>query len=230
MNEELFTRYFISDLPSVDLLIHSISIKIGDTTFHTILLEELKLRHVGIRDEIRQNSKKLTDLSFKTYLNSLLIELRSSSAFYSSCKLSGALDHNQIITINELAIFNTKIAGYLYEYYRLIFPDLFATDFANSHQEGLIVFTSDVFYAPFEKYMASNIIDPYVDISYLFQRMKEEGIIHNVPHLKFAQWLYEMNYINTKVLQKIEEERGFRTLRKCTTAARENNFNNLFAI
>src|SRR5690606_23595433 len=186
MNEELFTRYFISDLPSVNLLIRSLDFAGGDESFHNILLDQLKLRHVDVRAEIRDNKEKLTDLSFKTYLNSLLIELRSSSEFYRASKLSDSLDHNQRITINELSVFNSKILGHLIEYYNMIFPELFTNDSTHSEQEGLVIFTSDTYFPPFEKYISKYIVDDYIDISYLFQRMRKQQIIHRISHLEFA--------------------------------------------
>ena len=230
MNEELFTRFFMADLPSVDLFIASVKIDGGEDDFVYPLLDQLKIRQVEIRGIIRDANAKSSDLSFKTFLNSLLIELHQASEFYNKVNSSTDLTQYQKETIPNLINFNQKIAAHLDKYYSISFPELFLKARLHRIDGGSTIFTSETYFPPFEKYIRTHIVEEYADLSYFYQRMLNERMIHRVPHLQFAQWLHDMNYITLSALQKIVEERGFRSFAKSTTPTRENNFNILFGI
>ncbi|RVT78552.1 hypothetical protein EOD40_04775 [Flavobacterium sufflavum] len=80
----------------------------------------------------------------------------------------------------------------------------------------------------FNKYTKLHIVEPYIDYSYLFQRLLNENIITKIPHLNFAELLFRNKYINENIMDTINKNSGFRTLKKSFSAQRENNFNNVF--
>lgn len=82
----------------------------------------------------------------------------------------------------------------------------------------------------FEIYVSKHIIEPYVDYSYLFQRMLILKLIHKKTHLEYVNWLIDNNYTNEKTKDLVIVNKGFRTLRKSYSTQRENNFNNVFNI
>lgn len=90
------------------------------------------------------------------------------------------------------------------------------------------IFTETTSKDKFNNYLKLHIIEPYVDYSYLFQRMLDENIIVKTKHLDFANWLYENKYINENIKDLIIKNSGFRSLKKSYSTQRENNFNNVF--
>src|SRR5699024_9801967 len=86
-------------------------------------------------------------------------------------------------------------------------------------------------YEKFKTYIdRKHIIDPYIDHSYLFQRLKYENFIEEIQHLKFSKWLLKNGFITEKIHQEISIKNGFYSLDKSKSGARINNFNNIFDI
>lgn len=90
------------------------------------------------------------------------------------------------------------------------------------------IFTDYYSYSCFKLYVEYFIVEPYVDFSYLFQRMKEEGYILRVKHRDFIYWLYKNNEITKQSFERFIEQGNFRSLKKAFSVQRENNFNNTF--
>ena len=80
----------------------------------------------------------------------------------------------------------------------------------------------------FLEYISKYIVEPYVDYSYLFQRLLCEKFITRLTHIQFMDWLAENNYISKKIQDNFIEKRAFRSLDKSTSSNRENNFNIVF--
>ena len=80
----------------------------------------------------------------------------------------------------------------------------------------------------FNKYLKLHIVEPYVDYSYLFQRMLKENIIVKTSHLDFTNWLFDNQHISENIKDLIIKNNGFRSLSKSHSTQRENNFNNVF--
>lgn len=80
----------------------------------------------------------------------------------------------------------------------------------------------------FNNYLKLHIIEPYVDYSYLFQRMLKENIIVKIKHLDFVNWLFNNKHITENIKDLILKNNGFRSLKKSYSIQRENNFNNIF--
>ncbi|MCF6131102.1 hypothetical protein [Flavobacterium wongokense] len=80
----------------------------------------------------------------------------------------------------------------------------------------------------FNLYLKLHIVEPYVDLSYLFQRLTKENLIIKIKHLDFVNWLFDNSHINESTKDLIIKNNGFRSLAKSFSTQRENNFNNIF--
>lgn len=89
-------------------------------------------------------------------------------------------------------------------------------------------FHKDVFNC-FELYINRNhIVEPYIDYSYLFQRLKKEKLILDIKHFPFMEWLKEKGYIKELLFEEFLKKESFRSLKKSFSIQRENNFNTVF--
>lgn len=79
----------------------------------------------------------------------------------------------------------------------------------------------------FKDYLDHNIIDPFVDLSFLYQQLKEDNLLHPVKHLHFTHWLKYNDFISEKVFVEIIEQGSFRSLNKSSSGHRLNNYQNL---
>lgn len=80
----------------------------------------------------------------------------------------------------------------------------------------------------FKKYTKNHIIEPYKDYSYLFQRLKNDNLIHNKKHLEFVDWLFEKKFITEKVKEMFYSKNGFESLNNSKKDSRIHNYNLLF--
>ncbi|AQX09352.1 hypothetical protein CMT89_13495 [Elizabethkingia anophelis] len=83
-------------------------------------------------------------------------------------------------------------------------------------------------YKQFIKYIKKHIINPLIDYSYLFQKLKELELIHNHPHFKYINWLRNNRFISERDYEDFINNAGFRSLKKSISEQRENNFVNIF--
>lgn len=90
------------------------------------------------------------------------------------------------------------------------------------------IFIETAFNEKFNNYLKLHIVEPYVDYSYLFQRMLKENIIVKTKHLDFINWLFENQHISENIKDLFIKNNGFRSLSKSFSTQRENNFNNVF--
>ncbi|RZL69049.1 MAG: hypothetical protein EOO93_02670 [Pedobacter sp.] len=95
------------------------------------------------------------------------------------------------------------------------------------------VFADTKAFKVFRQFSEKYITDYYIDYSFIFQQMKSKGLILDIKHKTFYDWLFHNKYITEKQHFKFEEERGFRSLKKCNNAKRLNNYflikDNVFA-
>jgi hypothetical protein len=96
----------------------------------------------------------------------------------------------------------------------------------NAKQDNLFLKSNS--FNNFNQYIKLHIIEPYVDYSYLFQRMLNEKIIDKIRHIDFIEWLFINEYITEKTKDEFIKKEGFRSLKKSYSLSRENNFNNVF--
>lgn len=93
--------------------------------------------------------------------------------------------------------------------------------------EWIRYFTTKRTYLQFLTYCDNFIFDAYMDFSYLFQRLKEEKLIHKVSHKDFAKYLLEIQKINEPDYQRIFEN-GFETIKNSGKTDRILQFNKIF--
>ena len=74
-----------------------------------------------------------------------------------------------------------------------------------------------------------DIIDYYLDYSYLKKRLEHEKIIHSIKDNEFMRILYEeMELISKKDYEEYSLKNKLSSLNKSSSTNRENNFNNIF--
>ncbi len=97
----------------------------------------------------------------------------------------------------------------------------------NKHPE---VFNDGKYFKYFEQYVGKHIIETFVDFSYLFQKMLNEGFIKRISHKEFYNWLYKYKYIDEITYNEIDSKGQFRSLSKSESKQRKNNFNITFEL
>jgi len=92
-----------------------------------------------------------------------------------------------------------------------------------------LIFTSADIYLKFIEYASNNIIDYYLDYSYLKKRLEHENLIHSIKDNEFMRILYEeMGLISKKDYEEYSLKNKLSSLNKSSSTNRENNFNNIF--
>ena len=92
-----------------------------------------------------------------------------------------------------------------------------------------LIFISADIYLKFIEYASNNIIDYYLDYSYLKKRLEHEKIIHTIKDNEFMRILYEeMGLISKKDYEEYSIKNKLSSLNKSSSTNRENNFNNIF--
>lgn len=93
------------------------------------------------------------------------------------------------------------------------------------------IFKDETTFKSFEKYIKERIVEPYADLSYLFQRLiNEKLLLGTIPHIDFAKWMLDNDFISSGDFGKISEERGFRSYTKSETSERIQKFNTTFGL
>lgn len=92
-----------------------------------------------------------------------------------------------------------------------------------------LIFTTVDIYLKFIKYTSNNIIDYYIDYSYLKKRLENLNLIHSIKDNEFMRILYEeMGLISKKDYEEYSIKNKLSSLNKSSSTNRENNFNNIF--
>tara|TARA_B110000305_G_C19303480_1_gene570313 strand:+ start:297 stop:1046 length:750 start_codon:yes stop_codon:yes gene_type:complete len=92
-----------------------------------------------------------------------------------------------------------------------------------------LLFTSGKVYNKFISYESSHIIDYYLDYSYLKKRLEATGLIHRTKDNDFMKIIHDdMGLINETNYQDYLIKNKLSSLKKSTSASRENNFKNTF--
>lgn len=91
-------------------------------------------------------------------------------------------------------------------------------------------FTEQIHYFNFKKYISSFIVDEYTDYSFLYRKMIGKKFIYYIKHKKFMKWLRKHEFITQRIFDKLDSCSSFKTLPKCYSVARENNFNKTFGL
>ena len=92
-----------------------------------------------------------------------------------------------------------------------------------------LIFISADIYLKFIEYASNNIIDYYLDYSYLKKRLENLNLIHSIKDNEFMRILYEeMELISKKDYEEYSLKNKLSSLNKSSSTNRENNFNNIF--
>ena len=92
-----------------------------------------------------------------------------------------------------------------------------------------LIFISADIYLKFIEYALNNIIDYYLDYSYLKKRLENLNLIHSIKDNEFMRILYEeMELISKKDYEEYSLKNKLSSLNKSSSTNRENNFNNIF--
>jgi len=91
-------------------------------------------------------------------------------------------------------------------------------------------FTKQIHYINFKKYISSFILEYHTDYSFIFQKMLKKKLIYRIKHKEFITWLFKHEFINQRIFDKLDSYKSLKSLRKSSSEARENNFNNTFGL
>jgi len=100
----------------------------------------------------------------------------------------------------------------------------------NNHNYKLLKPFSDFFkdlesFLIFDKFMKKQLVNPYKDISFLFQMLNSEKRLLNIKHIEFAEMLFKTKYIKEKDFDYIYGKKGFDN--KSNSDIRLNNYFNI---
>lgn len=84
------------------------------------------------------------------------------------------------------------------------------------------IFINVLSYQIFKKYYDFGLVNPYKDLSLLFQQLKSEKRLLSIKHLEFAEWLLKEEFIAEKVFIDISNKKGFDS--KSNSAERLNKY------
>lgn len=93
------------------------------------------------------------------------------------------------------------------------------------------IFAKDGVYQCFIEYMTNHVVEPLIDTSYLKKRMEDLKLISRITDKEFMRFLHEdVGVLNLTYYQKFTENQKLTSLKKCTTAVREQKFNLVFKV
>lgn len=72
----------------------------------------------------------------------------------------------------------------------------------------------DLAFKLFMSYIEQYLMEPFKDFSFIFQKMKRDGLVRNITHLGFANWAFDQNFIDKDLFERIQEEGQFWALKK----------------
>ena len=82
-------------------------------------------------------------------------------------------------------------------------------------------------YKKVRTYLQLNVIEPYKDISYLYQRLKKD-YMHYTKQIDFIDWLLKKELITTSIHKDFTEKGQLYAIKKVETGERKNKFDNHF--
>ncbi len=86
------------------------------------------------------------------------------------------------------------------------------------------IFKSEIGFLIFKDFAQFHISNKYKDFGFIYQSLKKDKLILNIPHLDFAKWLNTKNYITQEIYKEIDLKKGFESLNKLTSTARLNSY------
>jgi len=111
-----------------------------------------------------------------------------------------------------------------------ILQPFFKNTVQNSVEFDSSIFKSQEASNLFYEYIQEYCIDAYTvytDVSFIFQQMKEDKLLHNIPHKEFMSWLKQEKHIEEKDYDKMFEQGSFKTRDKSFSHQRNNHYSKL---
>jgi hypothetical protein len=87
------------------------------------------------------------------------------------------------------------------------------------------IFVDSLSFNIFNEYLNLGLVNPYKDLSFLFQMLKSENKIYAITHLNFSKWMLKEKFITEKISDIINDKRGFDI--KSQSDERLNKYNNI---
>ncbi len=212
-----------------------------DTWYGDEWLYDFQYNEAFLQSAINWIDETDGDSSKKLRIRGLINEIKRSQFALGNIK-HGWSKNIPVNKIQEKAIqifkrFDDVMLEGITAHYKDIFPELFDKKNPNKEKQSQDleanpfpeIFKDDTYFK-FKEYTDKHIVEPYVDFSYLFQRMLDEKLIHRKKHKEYIEWLFENEFISEKKRDKFLDLRGFRSLNKSREDNRVNNFNNIFKI
>lgn len=89
------------------------------------------------------------------------------------------------------------------------------------------IFKKEIYFNIFKDYIDNHLVDPYGDISFIFQKLKTLDYIHQMNHIPFVMWLRDNEFIKSTVADDIIEKGMLKSFSKSASKKREKTFENL---
>ena len=142
-------------------------------------------------------------------------------------KLNKTINENLDYKFKNNTNFLDKYLEYLEKKSKYRIPDFYKEENTTVLSFPQHIFLNNKAYMFFKDYIKLYIVNPYIDYSYLFQRMRSEKLIIAETHKEFIKWLYKAKYITEKTYSFFDIKGHFRTEYKTYTSARQAYYDNL---
>lgn len=86
------------------------------------------------------------------------------------------------------------------------------------------IFKNETGFLIFKDYAQFHVSNQYKDFGFIFQSLKKDKLILNIPHIDFAKWLNTKNYITQKTYDEIYLKKVFESLIKLSSETRLNSY------
>ncbi len=86
------------------------------------------------------------------------------------------------------------------------------------------IFKNETGFLIFRDYAQFHVSNQYKDFGFIFQSLKKDKLILNIPHIDFAKWMNASNYITQKTYDEIYLKKVFESLIKLSSETRLNSY------
>lgn len=170
-------------------------------------------------------------INTNSFFRDLIKEINITTVNYNNFINSLSLDEGYQYVVKQLLTLNDRFLKYLSDEFGDEFEFLKIVTSVEDVDNLAIwrdVFKEEDKFKMFEFYIGNHIVHEYLDLSYLYNRLKNHGYIHRLKHKEFASWLLENEFISANVFRVIDEKNQFASLSNCTAEYRVHNFNQVF--
>jgi hypothetical protein len=191
----------------------------------------IQLRYKQITgSEVSITPKKLLDLSeFLKDKYGIKYVKSEGGRLNNLATLNGFLGHKEAKEVRGIDVGTERLELIFSIYQAEKQGKLRVEDVPMMHNPYPLIFISAAVYLKFIEYTSTKIIDYYSDYSYLKKRLEHEKLTHNIKDNEFMRIVFEeMKFIKSKDYSDYCEIGKLSSLKKSSSANRENNFNYIF--